>query len=191
MTVIGVPGGIGSGKSTMVSCFGDLGAVVVSGDQIARELVTPGSACLEAIVERFGADVLLSDGGLDRPGLARLVFADPSALADPHAIMDLPIQEEISRRVAAQTGVVVVESPLLIERGRQDTVDTVVVVLAPLDLRLARLHERGIETADAMARIGNQASDDQRAAVADYVIVNDDGVAQLREAVRRIWAEVA
>ena len=188
MTVIGLTGGIGSGKSTVAKLFGECGATIVSGDVIARELVVPGSACLAEIVERFGAQVLTPDGSLDRAAVAALVFDNDDALAELNAIMDAPIQAEISRQVRAATGHVVVESPLLLERDRADTVDRVVVVLAPLDRRLEWLEARGVPVADAMARIRTQVSDDVRVAAADIVIVNDGDVQQLRDQVAQIWA---
>lgn len=189
MTVVGLTGGIGSGKSTVAELFRECGATVVSGDAIARDLVVPGTPCLEQITAAFGDGVLRPDGTLDRAALAEIVFHDERALDALNAIMDEPIQIEIARQVSAATGHVVVESPLLLERDRAHTVDLVVVVLAPLDRRLAWLEARGVSVQDAMARIHTQVSDDARVAAADVVIVNDGGVEQLREQVQRVWSE--
>ena len=190
MTLVGLTGGIGSGKSAVAAEFASLGATIIDGDGIARELVRPGTPALAEIVARFGDEYVDEHGELRRAALAERVFNDPVELAALDAIMDTRIQEQIAERAARAEGVVVVESPLLIERGRTHTVDVVVVVAAPMDVRLERLEARGVSRPDALARIASQASDDQRSAAADFVVVNDGSRQDLAKAVREIWEQL-
>lgn len=192
MTIVGLTGGIGSGKSEVAAMLAERGAVVMSGDDVARDLVRPGSPQLQRIVEHFGGEVLLEDGTLDRKALADIVFSDERELDVLNDIMDGPIQAELERRSRGCEGVVVIESPLLIERGRTQSVDFVVVVMAPLDERLERLTtKRNISHADALNRISRQTSDDERTRVADFVIVNDAGLDELREQVAALWERIS
>ncbi len=191
MLKVGLTGGIGAGKSTVSEMLAERGAVVVDGDQIARVLVTRGEQALEEIVERFGPGVLLDDGELDRPGLAEVVFPDPEALADLEAIMHPRIAERAARMLAeaeeAGADVAVYDMPLIVENGTADDFDVVVVVHAPAALRLARLAVRGVAVDDAHERMLRQASDEQRAAVADILIDNSGDRQQLIDQVDRAW----
>lgn len=188
---VGLTGGIGSGKSTVAEMLVERGAVVVDGDQIARELVMPGAPALAAIVERYGQQVLHEDGTLDRAGLADIVFPDPDALADLDAIMHPRIAARAAEMLdeAARTGAaaVVYDMPLLVEGGQADEFDLVVVVHAPVPVRLARLAVRGIRVDDAHERMQRQATDEQRAAVADILIDNSGDVEDLTDQVDRAW----
>jgi dephospho-CoA kinase len=195
MTIrVGLTGGIGSGKSTVAAMLAARGAVVVDADAIARALVAPGEPALAAIVERFGPGVLQPDGTLDRAGLAALVFPDPAALAALDAIMHPRIAarsaELLAAAEAAGTTVVVYDMPLLVEQGLGDGFDVVLVVLAPRELRLARLAQRGVAPADAAERMARQASDEQRRAAADVVVDNDGDLAALAAEVERAWAVI-
>jgi dephospho-CoA kinase len=191
MIRVGLTGGIGAGKSTVSTMLTEMGALVVDGDQIARDLVAPGEPALVEIVERFGPGVLLADGQLDRPGLAAIVFPDPEALAALDAIM----HPRIARRAAemleaaerAGTRVVVYDMPLLVENGSADDFDLVVVVHAPIEVRLARLAVRGVPIADARERMARQASDAERAEVATILIDNGGDEEQLIAQVERAW----
>ena len=191
---VGLTGGIGSGKSTVARMLAERGAVVVDGDQIARELVVPGSPALAAIVARFGAGILRPDGSLDRPGLADIVFPDPVALADLDAIMHPRIADRAAELLAQaeRTGapVVVYDMPLLVENGQAGDFDVVLVVQAPMPTRLARLAVRGVRVADARERMGRQASDDERAAVADIVLDNSGDEAELAVQVEAAWRQI-
>jgi dephospho-CoA kinase len=188
---VGLTGGIGSGKSTVAEMLVERGAVVVDGDQIARELVMPGSPALTAIVERYGQQVVHEDGTLDRAGLADIVFPDPDALADLDAIMHPRIAARAAEMLdeAARTGAaaVVYDMPLLVEGGQADEFDLVVVVHAPVPMRLARLAVRGIRVDDAHERMQRQATDEERAAVADILIDNSGDVDDLTAQVDRAW----
>ena len=191
MLRVGLTGGIGAGKSTVSEMLAERGAVIVDGDEIARELVEPGQAALAEIVERFGPDVLLPDGGLDRVGLAQIVFPDPEALAGLDAIMRPRIAERAHQLLAdaerSGVDVVVYDMPLIVENGSADDFDLVVVVHAPVDVRLARLAVRGVPVADAHERMSRQASDEERAEVANILIDNGGDEQQLIAQVDRAW----
>ena len=188
---VGLTGGIGSGKSTVSARLAELGAVVVDYDLLAREAVEPGTAGLEAIVARFGAAVLRADGTLDRPALGSVVFADDAARRDLEAITHPAIRDlAAAREAAAPDGAVVVhDHPLLVEMGMAGLVDLVVVVDVPVELQVRRLVEqRGMDEADARARLAAQTSREDRLAAADVVLDNTGTVEDLRAAVDRLWA---
>jgi dephospho-CoA kinase len=192
---IGLTGGIGSGKSTVAARLAELGAVVIDSDRLAREVVQVGSPGLARVVERFGPSVLLPDGSLDRPRLGQLVFSDPAALADLNAIVHPLVRarsEALSSQAAAGGAVAVVQDvPLLVENKLAGGYDRVIVVEAPLELRLQRLAGRGLDEETARARIAAQASDDERRAVADIVLNNSGSVAELMAQVDAAWARLA
>lgn len=194
MVRIGLTGGIGSGKSTVAARLAQLGAVVVDSDQVARDVVSVGSPGFAWVVERFGEDVLAPDGSLDRPRLGQLVFSDPAALADLNAITHPLIRarsEALSSEAAASGAVAVVQDiPLLVENKLTAGFDKVIVVEAPLELRLSRLAGRGLDIETARARIAAQASDEQRRAVADVVLDNSGSVAELLAQVDAAWASL-
>jgi dephospho-CoA kinase len=184
--VIGLTGGIGSGKSSLAAAFAGLGVPVLDADRVARDCVAPGSDVLQRIVERFGPAVVLEDGGLDRAALAAIVFADAAARAELEAITHPCIRSGIASWVAARRGhepapdLVLVEHPLLVETGADADVDLVIVVEAPEDLRIARLWAtRGMDGAEARRRSAAQADDTARRQVADHVVVNDGELADL------------
>jgi dephospho-CoA kinase len=189
---IGLTGGIGSGKSTVAARLSELGAVVIDSDRLAREVVEVGSPGLARVVERFGPSVLLPDGSLDRPRLGALVFGDPAALADLNAIMHPLIRarsEALGTQAAASGAAAVVHDiPLLVENKLAADFDKVIVVEAPLELRLRRLAGRGLDAETARARIAAQATDEQRRAVADIVLDNSGSVAELTAQVDAAWA---
>ncbi len=191
MIRVGLTGGIGAGKSTVSAMLADRGAVVIDGDQIARDLVAPGEPALAAIVAHFGPGVLDPAGELDRAGLAAIVFPDPEALAALDEIMHPRIAERAAAMLGAAeaegTPVVVYDMPLLVENGSADDFDLVVVVHAPIEVRLARLAVRGVPVADARERMARQASDAERAAVATILIDNGGDEEQLIAQVERAW----
>ena len=190
--MVGLTGGIGAGKSEVSRCLADLGALVVDADALAREVVAPGTPGLAEVVAAFGPEVLAADGSLDRPALARRVFADPPARQRLEGIIHPRVRARTAQLVAAAPAdaVVVNDVPLLVEAGLAGAFDLVLVVLAPEQVRLERLTAgRGMPVQEARSRIAAQASDEQRRAVADVVIVNDGSVRRLRERVERIWRE--
>ena len=188
---LGLTGGAGAGKSTLARRLGQLGAVVVDADVLAREVLAPGSAGLAAVVARFGADVLDADGALDRAALAQIAFASPQRRRELEAITHPRITERTRELFAAAPGdaVVVHDVPLLVELAMGAAYHLVVVVDAPVELRVARLVQRGMAADDARARIRAQASAGQRRAAADVWLDNVGSETDLVDAVDRLWAE--
>ena len=191
MLVVGLTGGIGSGKSTVSALLAARGAVVIDADAIVREVQQPGTPVFDAIVERFGPGVVAADGTLDRQAVADIVFNDPGALADLNGIVHPAVGIEIATRLAAEAEtdhVVVLDIPLLVEGGRHD-VAGVIVVDTPVDVAVRRLVEqRGMSEEDARARMANQASREERLARADVVVDNSGSLADLEAEVDTAWA---
>ena len=189
MIRVGLTGGIGSGKSTVARLLAEHGALVIDADQIAREVVEPGQPALTEIAERFGPDVITTDGSLDRAALAAIVFADAVALADLNAITHPRIAARTAQLIdaAPDDAVVVYDMPLLVENDLAEGWDHVIVVEADREVRVRRLIERGLDEADIEARMSRQASDEQRRAVADVVIDNSGDLDSLRAQVDHTW----
>ena len=166
---VGLTGGVGSGKSTVSALLAEHGAVVIDADALAREVVEPGTPGYEAVVERFGSDVVGADGALDRAALAAIVFSDDRRPSGPERDRAPARRRATAELMAAAQpdDVVVYDVPLLVESGLAQGFDVVVVVLADAETRVRRLAERGMPEADARARMAAQATDDQRRAVAD------------------------
>jgi dephospho-CoA kinase len=195
--VVGLTGGIGSGKSEVARRLAALGAVVIDADAIAREVVAPGSPGLARVVEEFGADVVAADGSLDRDAVAGRVFGDDDARARLNAIVHpligaLMIERTVAAGDADPHAVVVNDVPLLVEGGLSDRYDVVVVVDVDPATQVRRLVEqRGMTEADARARMSVQASREQRLAVADLVVDNSGDLVDLDRSVRQVWADLA
>jgi dephospho-CoA kinase len=188
---VGLTGGVGSGKSTVAALFADHGAIVIDADALAREVVEPGTSGFQAVVDKFGEDVLGPDGTLDRAALAAQVFNDDAKRAELNAIVHPLVGLRMAELAeAAGDDIVVYDVPLLVENDLPAGFDFVVVVLAGEAVRLARLADRGMPEADAKARMAVQASDEQRRAVADAVIENDGTREQLSARVDEVWAEI-
>ena len=194
MKVVGLTGGIGAGKSTVSARLAAKGAVVVDADAVVKELQARGTPVFDAIVERFGPEVVGPDGELDRPALAAVVFGDPEALADLNALVHPAVGAEILRRVAEHQGsdrVVVLDVPLLVESGRYQAAG-VIVVDAPVEVAIERLvRDRGMTEEEARARMARQVSREDRLAKADFVIDNAGPPEALDEAVDRAWAWIS
>ncbi len=190
MILIGLTGGIGSGKSTVSARLAELGARVVDADAIVREVQAPGTEVFAAIVERFGDDVVAEDGSLDRPALAAKVFNDTDELKALNAIVHPAVGVGIAEALAAAAetdDVVILDVPLLVESGRDDMAAMVVVDLDP-EIAVARLIEhRGFTEEDARARMSRQASRDERLAKADKVLDNNGSVEDLIAQVDALW----
>lgn len=191
VVVLGLTGGIGSGKSSVSALLAARGAVVIDADAITRELQEPGTEVFEAMVERFGPGIVARDGSLDRPAVADIVFNDTEALADLNGIVHPAVGAEIARRLADEAGtdhVVILDVPLLVESGRDDLAGLVVVDTDP-EVAVQRLvDQRGFREADARARISRQASRGERLAKAGFVIPNDGDRAALEQKVEECWA---
>lgn len=191
--MIGLTGGIGAGKSAVAARLAAHGAVTIDSDKLAREAVAKGSPGLARVVQEFGPSVLDADGALDRAALARRVFNDDAARKRLEAIIHPYVRERSAEIVAAAPpGTVLVNDvPLLVEAGMAKLYDKVIVILAAEATRLDRLVRlRGMPEADARARIAAQATDEQRRAVADIVIVNDGSAEELDAAVDAAWASL-
>ena len=189
MLRIGLTGGIGAGKSTVSAAFEDCGGIIVDGDVIAREVVEPGTEGLAALVDAFGDDILLPDGALDRPALASKAFVDDEQRSKLNGIVHPLVgrrREEIIAAVS-EDAVVVEDIPLLVETGMAPMFPLVVVVHADEETRVERLIKRGMEEADARARIAAQASEEQRRAIADVLLDNSGSQGELVERARDIW----
>ena len=190
MILVGLTGGIGSGKSTVSAALVARGAVLIDADAVTREVQRPGSPVLEKRAERFGADVLLADGSLDRAAVAARVFDDPEALKDLNAIVHPAVGAEMNRRMrelADTDAVVVLDIPLLTENPR-DGLSGTVVVDAPEEVQVERLvQSRGFDEADARARIARQASREARLALADFVVDNSGSLDELEPQIVELW----
>ncbi len=204
--VVGLTGGIGSGKSTVSALLEERGAVVVDADRIAREVVAPGGPAYQAVVDRFGPGVVAAGGAIDRPALAAVVFADPSARADLEAITHPVVGATMAERLTAQAGtdrVVVLDVPLLVEGGRRRSGDeasqgrqnvpygvaAVVVVDTPPEVAVSRLiRDRGMKPDEVEARMAAQATREDRLSLADVVIDNSGSTEDLVQEVDRAWA---
>ena len=193
MPLVALTGGIASGKSTVAARLAEHGAVVVDADALVRELQQPGEPVLTAIAAEFGADLLRADGSLDRAALGALVFAEADARERLNAIVHPAVGEESRRRfdaafAADPQAVVVYDVPLLVEARPDDPWDLVVVAHAPAETRVRRMVQlRGMDEADARARVASQASDERRLAIADVVIETDGELAATIEQVDRLW----
>jgi dephospho-CoA kinase len=197
--LVGLTGGIGSGKSTAAARFAELGVPVIDADQVARQLVEPGEPTLAELAGRFGEAILRPDGSLDRQALADIVFQDPAARADLDRLTHPRIAGRIATRIAELAAswdvdgpaMAVVDHPLLIETGQAGRFDAVVVVLVPEEERVRRLVElRGLSEADARARVAVQTDDETRRRVATHVLTNDGAIEDLRRQVDRLHAEL-
>jgi dephospho-CoA kinase len=190
---VGLTGGIGAGKSEVSRLLVEHGAVLIDADRIAREVVAPGTPGLAAVVDAFGEGVLAPDGGLDRPKLGSIVFADPGKLAVLNSIVH-PLVGDRSRTLeeaAPEDAVVVHDVPLLAENGLAALYDLVIVVDARPGTQLDRLVRlRGMTEEDARARMAAQASRDKRLEIADIVIDNDVPLEELERRVREVWADL-
>ncbi|MEZ5380983.1 MAG: dephospho-CoA kinase [Microthrixaceae bacterium] len=193
MLLVGLTGGIGSGKSTVSALLAERGAVIVDADAIVHQLQAPGTPVLEAMVERFGQAILNDDGTLNRAAVADQVFGDEQALADLNAIVHPAVRAELAMQVLAQAdthNVVVMDVPLLTESG-MDGLSGVVVVDVDPEVAVERLVEhRGFSEADARARISSQSSREERRKLADWVIDNSGDLADLEVAADELWANL-
>lgn len=193
----GLTGGIGSGKSTVAAMFSDKGAFIIDADAISRELMEPGEETLQRVVAAFGEEILLDNGQLNRPHLASLIFANPAEREKLNAIVHPAVRERsqlLREEAVAQQGenaTIIEDIPLLTETGQADRFDGVIVVCANEKVRLERLTtQRGILKEDALARIKAQASDEERAQIARWIIDNSGSREDTQHQVERVWQEI-
>ena len=195
MRVIGLTGGIGSGKSTVAKRLADLGALSIDADKVGHEVYLPGTPGFAAVVDAFGKDVVAADGTIDRRALGAKVFAEPTALARLNAIVHPRIADAIRERLASlrasgEKRPVVLEAAVLIEAGWQPLVDEVWVVVVPPATAIERLAQgRGLSREDATKRIAAQLTNEVRSVGAHLVIANDGSLEDLRGEVDRAFHE--
>lgn len=195
MHVIGLTGGIASGKSTVSRYLAKLGAIILDADQIAREIVAPGKPALQEIVKEFGEDVLLPDGSLDRARLGKLVFADKAKRDRLNQITHPKIFAEIRERIARLREsydclhrVVVIDAPLLIEAGFVPLVESVWLVAVDEETQIKRLMERdGYSREEAEARLKSQMPLEQKLAYADQIIQNTGTLEETIARINELW----
>ena len=190
MILLGLTGGIGSGKSTVSSMLAARGAVIIDADAITRELQAPGAPLLAELAGRFGESIITADGALDRAALAGVAFSDPEALKALNEIVHPAVAREMDRRLREQRdtdNVVVLDIPLLAENPRKG-LSGVVVVDVPVEVAVERLvDQRGMSAEDARARIAKQATREERAKIADRIIDNSGSLADLESQVEEVW----
>ena len=193
MLVIGLTGGIGTGKSEVSRILGELGAAVIDADKVGHQAYRPHSEAWDEVVATFGADILQPTGEIDRKRLGALVFGDAEAMARLNAIMhprmQRMIEDEIDRICGDGSHAVVVEAALLFEAGWERLVDEVWVTSSPEDLVLERLRRRnGLPDEEIRRRIGSQLPSEERSRRADVVIVNSGTSQELRDEVEGLWS---
>ncbi|HEX9693933.1 MAG TPA: dephospho-CoA kinase [Actinomycetota bacterium] len=194
MLLVGLTGGIGTGKSTVARMLEKRGAVVFDADVLARQAVAPGTPGFEEVVERFGPNVLAPGGGLDREALASIVFSDPAARSDLEGI----VHPEVRRMFAEgceeyrdSDRVVVFSAPLLVETGMHTAFDLLIVVSAPVATQIERLMRgRGMAERDVQARIAAQLPLEAKAEVADVLVDNEGTLEDLEGEVERVWRDL-
>jgi dephospho-CoA kinase len=191
---VGLTGGIASGKSTVSTMLRELGAVVIDADRLAREVVAKGTEGFDEVVAAFGSEVVGPDGELDRPALGAIVFSDEAKRRQLEAIIH-PRVRDASAALEADVppgALVVHDIPLLAEAGRGSGFDAVIVVDASEEDAITRMiRDRAMSREEALSRIRAQATREQRRAIATYVLTNDKTVADLREQVATVFAELS
>lgn len=188
MLIVGLTGGIGAGKSTVANMFAQLGALTIDADQLARQAIEKGSPGFSEVVSAFGEEIL-NDGEINRQRLGTIVFKDAAKRKQLEAIVHPRVQEALASKIKSLSpgDILIYEIPLLVETGAAKKFDYVITVESDIENRLDRLFERGLEEDEAQRRIDAQASQSEREAVADFVIVNDGERADLFGEVAKVW----
>ena len=189
--VVGLTGGIGSGKSLAAQFFSQLGALVIDADQLARSVIERGSEGFDEVLLRFG-DTILKNGDIDRVALSQIVFENPQAKKDLEEIIHPRIRDEFEEAVASlePNQIMVYEIPLLVETDAAERFDFVITVESDIELRKERLRARGMFHSDIEKRIASQATEEQRRAIADCVLINDGSEDDLLRQVENVWESI-
>lgn len=193
--MIGLTGGIASGKTTVSRMLAERGATVIDADVLGHEIYRPGMPAWDALIESFGCEILGAGGQIDRRKLGALVFGDPEAMRRLTAIvwplMKVEMQRDLARLRELGTRIVVLEAAVLIEAGWQDLVDEVWTAAVPPHVAVGRLVERnGIAAGEAWKRLAAQISNNERIAHADVVIDNSGRPEELSRQVDALWQQV-
>ena len=191
--IVGLTGGIGSGKSSAASCFLQYGAVVIDADEISRNLTAPDSPVIRELAAKFGTGILTSDGWLDRAALAEIVFGNTASLSALNEIMHPKIRAEVLSRIADvdPSEIVVYDMPLLVETNSVDICDAVVVIDLDVDRQVERLvANRDMSAEQAIARINNQSSREERNLAATWIINNNGTPQEFNQACSFVWEEI-
>jgi dephospho-CoA kinase len=195
MKVVGITGGIGSGKSTAARILAELGAFVIDADRVGHDIYRPGTVGWQRVVGHFGGQIVAPDGTIDRKQLGAIVFSDGAALARLNALLHPLIGAEIQRLIESKgaegsTAPIIVEAAILVEASWQSIFDEVWVVTASRDAVTQRLAaQRGLDPAAVQTRVGAQLSDEERCRHATVIIQNDGTVDDLRARLKRLWDE--
>ncbi|MCD7101945.1 dephospho-CoA kinase [Pseudoclavibacter sp. 13-3] len=193
-TVIALTGGIAAGKSTVAGIFARQGARVIDADQVSREVVEPGQPALQQIRDTFGDEVINADGTLDRKALAERVFNDPAKLAQLNAIVHPHVRDRVAEKIAKapEESIVIYDVPLLVEAGVPQSFDAVVTVSAPEEERIDRLmSDRAYTVIEAAQRVAAQVSDEDREAIADFVVDASGTIADTERNALQVWHQMA
>lgn len=195
MKVIGLTGGIGSGKSTVSKFLAHLGAVVIDADKVGHEVFKPGTKAWQEVVDAFGQGIISADGTIDRRKLGEIVFSNPGARAKLNQVMHPLIYEQVKSRMEEYgrkgAAIIIVEAPLLLEVGWKSLVDEVWVTSASEATVIKRLKEqKGLSEAQSLARIRAQLTDEERIRQADVVIDTDCALDELKERVEALWRKL-
>lgn len=193
---VGLTGGIASGKSTIAGMFAGLGARVIDADRLVADLYRPGEAGYDAIVQRYGAEVLREDGQIDRPKLSSVALASPESAAELNALIHPLVIAEQGRLIDAMSSesdedrIVIVEATLLLESGGRQRFDRIIVVDVDPETQLARAEARGLDREEAARRMARQMPRDERLRHADYVIDNSGNEKEAERQTRKIFSEL-
>jgi len=191
--IVGLTGGIGSGKSTVLSMLAERGAIVIDADAIVHELQEPGTEVFNKMVEVFGDDIVGADGRLDRPKVASIVFSEDAKRKQLNDIVHPAVGAVVAERLAnADDSIVVIDVPLMAESPPRPerSYGVVIVVDASPETQLARLIARGMDEPDAKARMAAQATREDRLKLADHVIDNNGDMASLERQVDEVWGKL-
>ena len=195
MLLVGLTGGIGSGKSTVARMLQERGAVIVDADELARAALEPGTKAFKHVLDLFGESILGPDGRIDRQALASEVFSDEEKRRALESITHPEVFRLLAETVETlrdSDDVVVFDAPLIIETGFHEAVDVLLVVTAPVEQRIERVRrDRGMSEAEAAVRIAAQADPEARDAAADILINNDGGLEELDARVDELWADLS
>jgi len=195
MKVIGLTGGIGSGKSTVSKFLAHLGAVVIDADKVGHEVFKPGTKAWQEVVDAFGQGIISADGTIDRRKLGEIVFSNPGARAKLNQVMHPLIYEQVKSRMEEYgkkgVAIIIVEAPLLLEVGWKSLVDEVWVTSASEATVIKRLKEqKGLSEAQSLARIRAQLTDEERIRQVDVAIDTDCALDELKERVEALWRKL-